>query len=276
MFDLAINTVRPQLVTVPGAAIPFPYGGKLRQVQVDLDPAAAGHGLSAKDVVNALAAQNLLTPAARRRSAASNTRSSSTTRRPIRGAGRPAGLDRQRRHGLSARRRPGARRQPAPDNIVHVDGGRSVLLQVLKTGSARRSPSSTASRTGRELQQDAARQLSASPSSATSRCSSRARSAASPRGGDRRRADQPDDPAVPRQLALDGHHRDLDPARDPGLDRPAVAAFGETLNIMTLGGLALAVGILVDDATVTIENINCHLEQGKESRRHPGRRARRS
>ena len=60
------------------------------------------------------------------------------------------------------------------------------------------------------------------------------------------------------------HHRDLDPALDPRRRSQFSAALGETLNIMTLGGLALAVGILVDDATVTIENINWHLEQGKE------------
>ena len=64
-----------------------------------------------------------------------------------------------------------------------------------------------------------------------------------------------DDPALPRQLALDADHHHLDPARHSGLgDRPV--ALGETINVMTLGGLALAVGILVDDATVTIENIN--------------------
>jgi len=103
---------------------------------------------------------------------------------------------------------------------------------------------------------------SASPSWATSRCSLKARSPASSRGCDRRHTDQPDDPAVPRQLAIDHHHRDVHPARHLCRDRDAGAA-GETLNIMTLGGLALAVGILVDDATVTIENINWHLEQGK-------------
>ena len=58
-------------------------------------------------------------------------------------------------------------------------------------------------------------------------------------------------------------HRDLDPARRSWRSIVAAGALGETLNIMTLGGLALAVGILVDDATVTIENINWHLEQGK-------------
>src|SRR5476651_677798 len=64
VFDLAINTVRTPLVTVPGAAIPFPFGGKFRQIQIDLDSAAMqSRGLSANDVANALAAQNLLTPA---------------------------------------------------------------------------------------------------------------------------------------------------------------------------------------------------------------------
>ena len=64
VFDIAINTVRTPLVTVPGAAIPYPFGGKFRQIQVDLDPGAMqARGLSANDVANALAAQNLLTPA---------------------------------------------------------------------------------------------------------------------------------------------------------------------------------------------------------------------
>src|ERR1044071_6374352 len=63
VFDIAINTVRTPLVTVPGAAIPFPFGGKFRQIQIDLDSAAMqARGLSANDVANALAAQNLLTP----------------------------------------------------------------------------------------------------------------------------------------------------------------------------------------------------------------------
>src|ERR1700743_311791 len=64
VFDLAINTVRTPLVTVPGAAIPFPFGGKFRQIQIDLDPAAMqARGLSANDVADALVAQNILTPA---------------------------------------------------------------------------------------------------------------------------------------------------------------------------------------------------------------------
>ncbi len=63
LADLGLNTLRPALVTVPGAAIPFPFGGKTRQVQLDVDPAALqARGLSAQDVANALAGQNLLTP----------------------------------------------------------------------------------------------------------------------------------------------------------------------------------------------------------------------
>ena len=83
------------------------------------------------------------------------------------------------------------------------------------------------------------------------------------RGRGRRGADRPDDPDLSRQLALDADHHDLDSAGDSGVVA-ALSAIGETINVMTLGGLALAVGILVDDATVTIENINWHLEQGKD------------
>jgi multidrug efflux pump subunit AcrB len=61
--DLGLNIIRTRLVTVPGAAIPYPFGGKSRQVQIDLDPVAIhAHGLSAQDVANALAAQNLILP----------------------------------------------------------------------------------------------------------------------------------------------------------------------------------------------------------------------
>jgi hypothetical protein len=121
------------------------------------------------------------------------------------------------------------------------------------------------------------RRLAARPQARHRSATSRIRAGAGQRRGarrrDRRRADQPDDPAVPRQLALHADHRDLDSARHARLDR-TLSAIGETLNIMTLGGLALAVGILVDDATVTIENINWHLEQGKEVRRRDPRRRR--
>lgn len=82
LADIGINNLRTPLVTVPGAAIPYPFGGKQRQVQIDLDPTALqARGLSGQDVANALAAQNLITPVGTRRSAPSSTASSSTTHR---------------------------------------------------------------------------------------------------------------------------------------------------------------------------------------------------
>jgi multidrug efflux pump subunit AcrB len=63
LFDLGLNFVRVPVVTVPGAAMPYPFGGKFRQIQIDIDPEAMrAHGLSGQDVANALAAQNLITP----------------------------------------------------------------------------------------------------------------------------------------------------------------------------------------------------------------------
>ena len=77
LFDLGLNTIRTPLVTVPGAAIPLPYGGKQRLVQIDVRPdALQARGLSAQDIANALAAQNVLTRSATRRSTPSNTPSS--------------------------------------------------------------------------------------------------------------------------------------------------------------------------------------------------------
>ena len=82
LADIGINQLRTPLVTVPGAAIPYPFGGKQRQVQIDLNPAALqARGLSGQDVANALAAQNLITPVGTQKIGSSNTSSSSTTRR---------------------------------------------------------------------------------------------------------------------------------------------------------------------------------------------------
>ncbi len=114
--DIAINQLRTPLVTVNGAAIPYPYGGKQRQIQIDLDSSALqALGLSGNDVANALAAQNLITPAGTQRSAASNTSFSSTIRHSSLTS---LGICRSRsstRHGLRAGRRHRARRQSAAD-----------------------------------------------------------------------------------------------------------------------------------------------------------------
>ena len=117
LADLGLNVVRTPLVTVPGAAIPFPYGGKTRQVQIDLDPAAMqARGLSGQDVANALAAQNLITPVGTQKigSFEYTIQLNNAPSVDLR-ARRPADQDRQRRDGLCARRRAGARRQPAAD-----------------------------------------------------------------------------------------------------------------------------------------------------------------
>ena len=117
LADLGLNVVRTPLVTVPGAAIPYPYGGKSRQVQIDLDSAAMqARGLSGQDVANALAAQNLITPV--------GTQKIGTFEYAIQLNNAPSAIAAlgdlpiksvERRDGLYPRRRPGARRQSAAD-----------------------------------------------------------------------------------------------------------------------------------------------------------------
>lgn len=137
LFDLGMNTVRTPLVTVPGAAIPLPYGGKQRQVQIDIDPAALqARGLSAQDVAAALAAQNVLTPIGTQKIGSLeytlqlNSAPSAIAdigRIPVKNVNSTAVL-------LSdvAQVRDGNAPQT---NIVHVDGGLSVLMSVLKNGA---------------------------------------------------------------------------------------------------------------------------------------------
>jgi multidrug efflux pump subunit AcrB len=137
LFDLGINTVRPPLVTVPGAAIPWPYGGKQRLVQIDLDPVALqARGLSGQDVSAALAAQNVILPVGTQKigeyeytvqmnNAASAIRDLAAL--PVRSAGGAVV-----RLGDVANVLDGNSPQT---NIVHVDGQRSVLMSVLKNGA---------------------------------------------------------------------------------------------------------------------------------------------
>ena len=117
VFDIAINTVRTPLVTVPGAAIPFPFGGKFRQIQIDLDPArhagARPVGQRRRQRARRPEPADAGRHAEDRRLRVRHPAQQRAER--LRGAGRPADLHGQRRHGLPARRRPGARRQPAAD-----------------------------------------------------------------------------------------------------------------------------------------------------------------
>ena len=266
VFDLAINTVRTPLVTVPGAAIPYPFGGKFRQIQIDLDPAAMqARGLSANDVSSALAAQNILTPA--------GTQKIGGLEYTIQLNNAPkdfaalADLPVFAKDGAIVYLRDVAQVRdgyPPQTNIVHVDGGRSVLLQVLKNGSV-----STLSIIAgiKEKVEELRRTLPPNLSIAIL--------------GDQSLFVKGAISGVAFEAVVAAILTSLMILLFLGSWRSTViiatsiplailgsiimlAAFGETLNIMTLGGLALAVGILVDDATVTIENINYHLEQGKE------------
>ncbi|WP_226477935.1 efflux RND transporter permease subunit [Pseudomonas sp. MWU16-30323] len=263
--DLGLNTVRLMLTTVPGAALPYPFGGKTRQVQIDLDSARMqARGLSAQDVATALATQNLITPVGTQKIGSyefnlqlnnSPTDFHDLENLPIKTADGTTVLIRD-----VATVRDG---NPPQTNIVHVNGNRSVLLPVLKTGSA----STLGVIAG--IKDKLADNKGALPPNLN--------------------IDLIGDQSLFVRSAISGVAREgviaaaltslmillfLGSWRSTVIIATSIplailssiatlSALGETLNIMTLGGLALAVGILVDDATVTIENINWHLEQGK-------------
>jgi multidrug efflux pump subunit AcrB len=266
LADIGINQVRTPLVTVPGAAIPYPFGGKLRQIQIDLDPAALqSRGLSGQDVANALAAQNLITPvgsekigayeyAVQLNDAASQLADLGDL--PIKTVDGAVVYVRD-----VAQVRDGNAPQT---NIVHVDGNRSVLLQVFKNGSA-----STLAIIAGVKRRLAELKDALPPGLEVSLL------------GDQSLFVRGAISSVAREGVIAAALTSLMILLFLGSWRStviiatsiplavlgsiiALSAIGETLNIMTLGGLALAVGILVDDATVTIENINWHLEHGKQ------------
>jgi multidrug efflux pump subunit AcrB len=266
LFDTAINFLRPRLITVPGAAVPFPYGGKNPLVSVDLDTQALqAKGLTPSDVVNAINAQNLVLPG--------GTAKIGTTEYTVNMNGSPDTIEGL--NNMPVRTTGGAtlllsevahvRRGFAPQtNIARHDGSRGVLLTVLKNGGA-----STL-----EIVNSLFALLPAA-------------SAALP-------ADLKITPLFDQSVfvkaAITGVVEEaliaacltaamillfLGNWRSTciiAISIPlsvlssilALYAIGETINIMTLGGLALAVGILVDDATVTIENIERHLHLGSD------------
>src|ERR1700730_14784039 len=126
LADIGINNLRTPLVTVPGAAIPYPFGGKQRQVQIDLDPQALqARGLSGQDVANALAAQNLITPGGPPKIGEFeyNIQLNNSPLRTVSGA---MVYVRDVAHVRDG--------NPPQTNIVHVNGNRSVLMMVLKAG----------------------------------------------------------------------------------------------------------------------------------------------
>jgi CzcA family heavy metal efflux pump len=266
IYDLGNTILRTQLATVAGASIPYPFGGKQRQVQVDLDPQALrANGLSPDDVVNAIGAQNLILPA--------GTEKIGPLEYFIKLNASPAQIEDLNNIPVRAQRgtvtyvhdvahvRDGYSPQT---NMVRVNGRRSVLMSVLKTGKA--STVDIINSINQKLPQIRAALPAGLNVAATSDQSVFVRSAIS---------------GVIREGVIAGALTGLLILLFLGSWRSTLiitisiplsilvsiaclSALGETINIMTLGGLALAVGILVDDATVTIENINYHLERGKD------------
>jgi multidrug efflux pump subunit AcrB len=266
LFDLGVTSVRTPLVTVPGAAIPFPYGGKQRLVQIDLDNAAMqARGLSGADVAQALAAQNLLVPIGTQKIGAleytlqlNNAPSviAELGNLPIKVVNGSTIYIRDVAHVHDG--------NSPQTNIVHVDGGRSVLMSVLKNGAT----STLAIVDGIRAKLEQIRPgwpaaLQVVPINDQSIFVRAAVNGVAVEGLIAAALT-----SLMILLFLGSWRSTVIIAVSIPLSILgsiiALAAVGETLNIMTLGGLALAVGILVDDATVTIENINWHLEQGKD------------
>lgn len=265
LFDFGQNQIRPQLVTIPGLAMPYPSGGKQRQIQVDLDPQALqSKGLTPQDIGNAIAAQNQINPA--------GFVKIGPTQYSVKLNNAPASVEAL--NDLPVKVVDGAtifmrevahvRDGSGPqNNIVHVDGSRSVLLTILKSGTT----STLAIVDGVKA---ALPKISATLPDTLKILPV----------GDQSLFVKAAVAGVVKEGAIAAALTSLMILLFLGSWRStviialsiplailaalaALAAFGQTFNVMTLGGLALAVGILVDDATVTIENINWHLEQGK-------------
>ena len=266
LADLALNSVRIRLITVPGAAIPFPYGGKTRQILIDLDPPALqARGLTAQDVGNALAAQNLITPIGTQKiDAFEYTLQLNSAASVVQDLG---DLPIKVINGSTIYIRDVAqiRDGNAPQtNIVHVDGTRSVVMSVLKNGITSTLAIVAGIRSKLvEMKPALPANLQVVPINDQSLFVRAAIKGVALEG-----AIAAVLTSVMILLFLGSWRSTVIVAVSIPLSILGaiicLAALGETLNIMTLGGLALAVGILVDDATVTIESINLHLEEGKD------------
>jgi CzcA family heavy metal efflux pump len=266
IFDVANNTIRTELATIPGAAIPYPYGGKQRQVQVDLDAQALrSKGLSGSDVIAAIATQNLIIPAGTQKIGdleyyvnmnASPEKVEEMNDLPIAAPNGNVVFVRDVAHVRDG--------SPPQTNIARMEGRRAALMTILKIGKASTLDVINAIKTKLPHVQSIVPQgLKIQPI------------------GDQSVFVKASISGVIREATIAAMLTGLMILLFLGSWRSTLiifisiplsilasiaclAALGETINIMTLGGLALAVGILVDDATVTIENINSHLEEGAE------------
>ena len=266
--DLGQNFIRTSLATVQGAALPYPYGGAMRQIQVDIDPRKLRfYGLSGQDVSNAIGDQNLIIPAGTEKIGeieynvelnASPLKSEELNQAPIKIANGAI-----IRVGDVANVRDG---HPPETNIVRMDGSRGVLMNVLKIGRA--STLDVVNRVKDALpgiQAGMPASLKVKPIADQSIFVKAAVS------------------GVVREAIIAAALTALMILLFVGSWRSTLiiivsiplaiftsiiclSALGNTINIMTLGGLALAVGILVDDATVEIENINRNIEEAEGHR----------
>jgi CzcA family heavy metal efflux pump len=269
VFDLSQNFLRNQLTTVPGAATPYPYGGKPRQIQVDLDSAKLqAYNLTPADIVNAVAAQNLILPA--------GTAKIGPTEYNVEMNGTPStvaelnDLPVKTSNGSTLYMRDVAHVRDGftpQTNIVRQDGVRGVLMSIFKLGGSTLSVVDGV----KAMIPTAVKLLGPEMSSQISVKALFDQSLfvrASISGVLREGLTAACLTAAMILLFLG----DWRPTIIICISIPLsifvsvilLSALGETINIMTLGGLALAVGILVDDATVEIENIERNLAMGKE------------
>jgi CzcA family heavy metal efflux pump len=266
--DIAINQLRTPLVTVPGAAIPYPYGGKQRQIQIDVDPSKLQSlGLSGNDVANALAAQNLIQPAGTSKIGTFEY-VIQVNNSPLK-TGELGDLPIKVVNGATVYVRDVATVRdgnPPQTNLVHVNGNRSVLMMVLKSGYT----STLDIIAGIKKKAEGYKDSLPDELKIGFVGDQGVFVAASIEGVVREGIIAAALTSVMILLFLGSWRSTIIIATSIPLavfgSIIMLSAIGETLNIMTLGGLALAVGILVDEATVTIENINWHLEQGKDVR----------
>lgn len=265
LFDVAINILRPQLITIPGIAMPFPYGGKVRAVSVDIDPQALlAKGMTSSDIINAITTQNLTLPGGTTKIGdtefnvslnSSPLSIAELNNIPVRTVGGATTFLREVAH---------VRDGFSPQiNIVRQDGQRGLLLTALKNGGASTLDVVNAVKAklpsllpllpeGIEVRLLADQSIFVKEAIAAVIHEALIAGVLT---------------ALMLLLFLGNWRSTLIIAISIPLSiftsLIALYLLGETINIMTLGGLALAVGILVDDATVTLENIERHQHMGK-------------
>jgi multidrug efflux pump subunit AcrB len=265
LFDLGQNFIRPQLATVAGAAVPSPYGGKILQAQVDLDQnAMQAHNVSAADVVNAISAQNLVLPAGDAKIGKFDWNVALNAS--------PVLLDRI--NDLPVKKVNGTvislhdvayvhEGSPPQTNLVRVNGSRSVLMTILKAGAA-----STLNVIDGIKSLLPRVQESLPPGLSVHAVGDQSVFVKAAIFGVLREAVLAAALVGLMILLFLGSWRSttiiiISIPLSVLFSVVAISALGETINVMTLGGLALAVGMLVDEGTVTLENIFYHLEMGK-------------